>query len=200
MGPVHPDPDVVARIVAMTHDRPARLGRTRLVCVDGPAGSGKTTLAHALVEAFGSDGPDGPDVALFSFDEVYDGWDGLSAALEPRVLAQVLEPLSRGEPGRWQRYDWYAQTFAEWHDLPPCDVLVAEGCGSGAPAYAGFRTLLVHVEAADAIRLARGIARDGVAVEPHFRRWMQTEAAYFAAHDIRGQADVVLRTDEPEPA
>jgi len=192
---VHPDPAVVARIVALTHEGPARLGRTRLLCVDGPAGSGKTTLAHALVEAFRSAGT---DVALFSLDEVYDGWDGLSADLEPRVLAQVLEPLARGDAGRWQRYDWYAEAFADWHDLPPSPVLVAEGCGSGARAYAAFRTLLVYVEAADDIRLARGIARDGAAVEPHFRRWMTTEAAYFAANDTRGQADVVLRTDDSE--
>src|SRR4030095_996439 len=38
---------------------PARLGGTRLVCVDGPAGSGKTTFGRRLAAA-----PDAPVVQL----------------------------------------------------------------------------------------------------------------------------------------
>ena len=34
--------------------RPATLGAGRLVCVDGPAGSGKTTLGAALAERTGA--------------------------------------------------------------------------------------------------------------------------------------------------
>ena len=35
-------------MLALAASRPPTLGAGRLVCVDGPAGSGKTTLARAL--------------------------------------------------------------------------------------------------------------------------------------------------------
>ena len=50
MQPV--DADVAVRLaVERLATAPPRLGRTRLVCVDGPAGSGKTTLAGRLAGA-----------------------------------------------------------------------------------------------------------------------------------------------------
>jgi len=32
----------------------------------------------------------------------------------PRLLAEVIEPLSRGDRGRYQRDDWSTDTLAEW--------------------------------------------------------------------------------------
>ena len=32
----------------------------------------------------------------------------------PRLLAEVIEPLSLGDCGRYQRYDWSTNTLAEW--------------------------------------------------------------------------------------
>ncbi|MBJ7451459.1 MAG: uridine kinase, partial [Blastococcus sp.] len=45
-----------------------RLGGTRLVCVDGPAGSGKTTFAGRLAAALGD------DAELVHMDDLYAGW------------------------------------------------------------------------------------------------------------------------------
>src|SRR5205085_5813827 len=44
---------------------PPLLGATRLVCVDGPAGSGKTTFADRLTEALGG------AAALVHMDDLY---------------------------------------------------------------------------------------------------------------------------------
>jgi uridine kinase len=107
----------------------------------------------------------------------------------------VFGPLARGRPARWQRYDWASGQFAEWHAIPVADVLVVEGCGSGARAYDPYRALLVWVEADREARLTRGVERDGEQVLPYWLAWMDREDAHFRINQTRDQADVVLRTD-----
>lgn len=182
----------VAEIVAMADDRPPQLGDCRLVCVDGPAGSGKTTLGESIV-AFLEER--GSRVRALHMDDFYEGWSGLQEDLEPRLLGQVFEPLSRGQATRWQRYDWHKGCFDEWHLLPLSDYLVVEGCGSGALAYANYRSLLVFVEAGHATRLRRGIERDGPDVEPYWLAWMEREQAHFEINHTRANADLLISTE-----
>ncbi|WP_447645787.1 uridine kinase family protein [Nocardioides zeae] len=170
---------------------PARLGPGRLVCVDGPSGSGKTTAAAELARALEADGH---AVVALHMDDQYDGWDGLSAA-PGRVAREVVEPLAAGRAGRYRRYDWHAGAFAEEHEVPPVgprSVVLLEGVGSGAAPLAAYRSLLVWVEAPAALRLRRGIERDGAAAEPHLRAWARTETTHFTAHATRAAADLRL--------
>jgi hypothetical protein len=39
---------------------------------------------------------------------------------------QVLEPLGRDEPARYQRYDWDADRLAEWHEIPVGGTVIIE--------------------------------------------------------------------------
>jgi len=182
-----------AEIVAGTKQRPALLAKCRLICIDGPAGSGKTTLGDAVVALLNRDDA---TVALLHMDDFYEGWSGLQADLEPRLLTQVFEPLSRGEPAHWQQYDWHAGRFDQWHGLATTDYLVVEGCGSGSLAYAAYRSLLVFVEASRETRLRRGIERDGAEVEPYWLAWMDREQAHFALNHTREHADLLISTEE----
>jgi uridine kinase len=182
---------VLAEVLAAVEAQPAGLGATWLVCVDGPAGSGKTTLAREIHEAVSDRGR---NAATLHMDDLYEGWTGLTAAIEPRLLAQVLIPLSERRPARWQRYDWLEGRFAAWTDLDPPDVLVLEGCGSGSLAYAPWTSLLVWVEASPAVRLERGVERDGPLLLDHWLAWMELEEAYFATNRTRDRADLRLTT------
>jgi hypothetical protein len=183
--------DQIDQIVQLTLRRSPTCGRTKAVSVDGPAGSGKTTLAAELADAFDARGL---DAAVLHMDDFYEGWAGLQPGLEPRLISQVFEPLADERPGRWQRYDWHAEAFDGWIDLPVVDVLVLEGCGSGARAYDPYRTTLVWVEADRSTRIARGIERDGEQILPLWLTWMDREEAHFRLNGTRGRADVVLRT------
>jgi hypothetical protein len=169
---------------------PPRLGATRLVCIDGPAGSGKTTFAGRLTGVLGA------DAVLVHMDDLYAGWT-LTGSVA-RLSAGVLRPLADGVPGAYHRYDWGAGRFDPGPvPVPAAPVLVVEGCGSGARALAPWTTLLVWVEAPSALRLERGLARDGAALEGHWRRWQRTEAAAFVAEDTRARAR--LRVDGAAP-
>ncbi len=181
------DDDAARAVVPLLLSRPPRLGPVRVVALDGPAGSGKTTLAAAVADRCAAAGLRAHVVHM---DDLYAGWSGLEGDLWPRLAAQVLEPLRRGRPGRFQRYDWVAGRFDGWVDVPVPDVLVLEGCGSGRRAGAADVGVLVWVEADDATRLARGLARDGEAARPEWERWMVAEAAHYAREGTRGRADV----------
>ena len=74
----------------------------------------------------------GVATVVFHLDDMYDGWDTEFDELASRVVGQILEPLSRLESGRWQRYDWGAGRFDGWETLVPPEVLILEGCGAGA--------------------------------------------------------------------
>ncbi len=185
------DPELLDRIVCLVQQAESYLGSTRLIAIDGPAGSGKTTLASQLDGCLKGCGL---KVATLHLDDLYEGWTGLTRGLETRLLEQVIRPLATGQPARWQRYDWHTGAFTEWTELPSPDVLVLEGCGSGALAYASYTSLLVWVEAKEKERIERGVRRDGPGVLPQWLAWMEQEAAHFATNRTRERAQVHLST------
>ncbi|WP_104525570.1 uridine kinase family protein [Blastococcus atacamensis] len=164
---------------------PPRLGGTRLVCVDGPAGSGKTTLAGRLAAALRA------DTVVLHMDDLYAGWT-LTGAVA-RLSAGVLRPLADGRAGAYHRYDWTAGHFSpEPTPVPVPGVLVVEGCGSASRPVDPWSSLRIWVEADPAVRLARGLARDGDHLVTEWHRWQRTEAAHFAADRTCARADAVV--------
>jgi uridine kinase len=161
------------------------LGDTRLVCVDGPAGSGKTTFAGRLAAALGDPAP------VVHMDDLYAGWT-LTGAVA-RLAAGVLAPLAAGRPGSYHRYDWAAGRFAaDVEQVPAGPVLVVEGCGSAPRRLDRWTTLRVWVEAPDEVRVRRGLERDSAAMAAHWRAWLAVEAAEFVREDTRRRADLVV--------
>lgn len=154
--------------------------RTPVVCVDGPAGSGKTTLAAAVVEAV-------PGARVVHMDDLFEGWSGLAGV--DRQLGGLLGPLAEGRAGRYRRWDWHADAWAEEHVVEPGALVVVEGVGSGC-----WRSpdLLVWVEAPRGLRLRRGLERDGEAFAPYWEQWAADEQRIFAHERTRERADLLV--------
>ncbi|GAB3039964.1 adenylate kinase [Nocardioides flavus (ex Wang et al. 2016)] len=181
------DPAQVAReVAACVLAAPPTLGSGRLVCVDGPAGSGKTTLAQAIVDVV-------PDADVVHCDDLLEGWGGLPGLAA--TVEALVRPLADGRPGEWRRWDWLADGWAETHIVRPGGLLVLEGVGSWSPAIADVVGLLVWVEAESGLRLTRGIARDGEAMRGHWLRFRIEEDRLFAEHRTRARADRIVATD-----
>ena len=175
-------------VLRLALSRPPTLGGTRLVCVDGPAGSGKTTFATALArDARGA----GLSVDLVHMDDVFEGWGGLADAGR-RVRTQIVEPLATGRPAAYARWDWHQDRFAEQVEVPEVDLLVIEGVGSGDPSCADQIGVLVWIWAPEELRLRRGLERDGDAMAGRWRQWMLEERALHARDRTAERADVVV--------
>lgn len=168
---------------------PARLGATRLLCVDGAAGSGKTTLCREVVAALGT--PD--QVAVVHLDDLYRGWDDL-AATPQRVATQVLAPLAQGRPGRYRRWDWHTSSLAEEHVVAPTPHLIVEGVGAAARVLGRWATTLVWLDLGARLRRDRALARDGDVFAPHWERWATQEERLYAVEQPWLRADLVLAT------
>jgi cytidylate kinase len=181
------DPDAaVAETARLAGIRAPLCGSVRVVAVDGPSGSGKSVLGAAIGQALAC--------PVLHMDDVYPGWDGLAEAV-PLVTNQVLEPLSRGEPSAYRRWDWLRNRWSRRIvRVPPTPELVLEGVGSSVVPAGDYATVCVWVDAERGVRFARGIDRDGEAYRPHWERWAGQEEALFAADRTRDRADVLLDT------
>jgi uridine kinase len=174
--------DPAVRVLELARARPPSLGAGRLICVDGPAGSGKTTLAAAVAAL--------ADAPVVHMDDLYPGWDGL-----PQVAGQLeglLRPLAAGRDGSYRRYDWHRGRFAETVAVQPTDLLVIEGVGSGSRVVGDLVTVLVWVQAPYALRKQRGIGRDGEAFASHWTAWARAESEHFAREGTRSRAEVLV--------
>lgn len=158
--------------------------RTAIVAIDGYGGSGKSTLAERIAAAL-------PDVSVIRTDDFakpnVSGWDW------QRMKRQVLDPINRDERGLYQRYDWSGDRLAEWHDVPAGGILIVEGVSSMRRELGRYWDLAIWVTCPHAVRLARGIARDGEAKRSQWENvWIPEEDAYVADQKPDERADVVV--------
>ncbi len=170
---------------------PPRLGATRLVCVDGHAGSGKSTFARRLGTALQELAAASAPVPVVHMDDVFAGWHGLCTASE-RLADQVLDPLRNGEPAGYEVWDWAADRYGARRELPVSDVLVVEGCASADRVVDGVATLRVWVQVPQGLRRQRGLARDGDEMAPYWDDWMGQEARHFAQQRTASRCDIVV--------
>ncbi|WP_062072611.1 uridine kinase family protein [Demequina sediminicola] len=201
----------IAQIVEQASVRRALAGRTRVILIDGPAGSGKTTLANTIAIALGGRASEGagtfsPDnlpaasspTQILHGDDMYEGWSGLDA-LDDVLVQQVLTPLADGHSGAFRMWDWHVDRRTHHIAVPPRDFLVVEGVGVGRESARDLGALVLWVEAPADVRLARGIERDGEQMRAEWLSWMDTERAHFIADHTRDHAHMLIDGTLPIP-
>jgi uridine kinase len=170
----------LAKVVAEIMER---RGPVRLVAIDGPGGAGKSTLAGQLsAAAEGAPVVHTDDFA--SADNPINWW--------PRMLEQVIAPLTEGRPARFQRYDWPTESLAEWHTLEPAPIVIIEGVSSARLEWARHLTYVIWVETPRDVRLQRAVERDGPDALDDWEFWMAEEDAHYARDPTRQRSDLVI--------
>jgi uridine kinase len=156
---------------------------TKLVAIDGPGGAGKSSLAARLADELGG-AQIVPTDEFASWEDPIDWW--------PRLIEQILEPLSHNKPGRYQRYDWQDRRLAEWIDVGPCDYVILEGVSASREAFRPFLAFTIWVTTPRDERLRRGLERDGEGARGQWERWMAAEDAYIEREHPEERADRVV--------
>jgi uridine kinase len=173
---------------------PGRLGTTRLVAVDGPSASGKTSFAGRLARATGAQ--------VVHTDDLLDGWAD-QFTFWPRLEERVLAPLSRGEPAGYQGYQWDRHAFGGAPVvIPPAECVILEGVSSARRAMRTRLSVSVFVTAPADLRWKRAVERDGgddVAFRAYLERWRTAEDRHFARDHTAASVDLVVDGSAERP-
>jgi uridine kinase len=158
---------------------------TRVIAIDGAGGAGKTTLAARLAEELPASVVHTDDFA--SWDDPINWW--------PELLDRVLKPLAAGDSARYEPTAWGGMK------RPPIVIeaggtVVLEGVTASRAAFRPYLACSIWIETSRAVRLQRGIGRDGEDARARWERWMAAEDRYIASEQPAEHADVVIRGDE----
>jgi hypothetical protein len=174
----------LADIVTTFSSRPAK--GTRIVGVDGPSASGKSSLTRRLL--------DRTDATVVEIDD-FVSWTDF-AGWWPRFDDQVLQPLLSGEDAHYQVRDWqndpHGLSLGGWKTARWSPLVIFDGVTSTRQAVTDLLTYRIWVEAPADIRLARGIERDGESARHRWLAWMEEERAFFSRDGTRQRADLVV--------
>jgi uridine kinase len=161
----------------------------RIVGVDGPSGSGRSTLTRRLAERTAASVVEIDDFVSWSD---FAGW-------WPRFDDQVLQPLLRGEDAHYQVRDFendpYGRSLARWKTLPWTPLVIFDGVTSTRQAVADLLAYRIWVEAPYETRLAHGLVRDGDQAQSLWLTWMQEERAFFLKDATWERADLLVDGD-----
>lgn len=164
---------------------------TVFIGVDGFGASGKSTFASRLAQQRpGSLVVHVDDFAAPGVPE----WDW------PRFRAQLLDPLLAGRPAHFQRWDWWRDEGAEWHDVPLGRTVIVEGVSATRREVDAPWALTVWVDAPREVRLARIRERDGGRMlATWLERWLPEEEAWAARANPLERVDLIVDGTEPVP-
>ena len=161
---------------------------TKIIAIDGPGGAGKSSFAEQLSQQLGNT-PILHTDDFASWENPLNWW--------PRLLKQVLEPLSHNETARYQRYDWGTKRLAEWHEIQPTRYLLLEGVSSSREAFRPYISFSIWIETPRQERLRRGLERDGKSARPQWEEWMMSEDEYIDREHPEQKADLVINGTQP---
>jgi len=190
----------------------SRLDRPALVAVDGPDGAGKTVLADELASLV-------PGAVRASLDDFHHprahrhalgrtgetvwerGFDYVA------VRRELLDPWRHGVGTPYRRRwhdlttDAYVEPEVPAEVVPAGGVLIVDGVFAQRPELADAWHLVVYVDTAAEVRMARMAVRDGVSQDPDHpdqRRYLDAQRIYLARCAPVERAHVVVDNTLPE--
>jgi uridine kinase len=158
--------------------------RTRIIAVDGLGGAGKSSLAEHLAHELEAPIVHTDDFA--SWDNPIEWW--------PDVIEKVLRPIAAGLSARYRPTSWGGPAKLEVV-VEPAGFLLLEGVSASCEAFQPYLVYSIWIETPRAVRLRRGLQRDGEHARANWDRWMAEEDTYVERERPASRADAVLPGD-----
>ena len=154
-----------------------------VIAIDGPAGSGKTTLSKQLAADFA-------DVEIIHIDDLYQGWsDAFSARLAASVISQILVPISKRIDFSYEIYDWRSNKFHKSKVIPKNKIYILDGVSAGQSQFRPYISKIIWLEISDEIGLSRVLQRDGADILSPMQEFQRAQKLHFTSDLTENAAD-----------
>lgn len=160
----------------------AKCGESIVITIDGPAGSGKTTLAKELSSVLDS-------CYTVHMDDLYEGWDSTLNLKLTAKLKTILSNVKNENRIRFTPFDWLESKFGSQVDVAAPKYLIIEGVGSGQSSVREFVSLSLWIEVSPDLGLERVIKRDGPLVAEFMPAFIVAQNAHFEKEATKKSAD-----------
>ncbi len=183
------------KIQQILSQKEPRLGETKLIAIDGYAGSGKSSLAKLLATQLQAE--------IIHVDD-FATWDQ-EFPWHTRLINEVFIPIQKKAATlSYERTSWWENHNPEKiTNQPVTEVMILEGIRALRPELRDYISLSIFVSTPTDLCLQRGIARDlntGKGVEEItalWKTWQASETAYMEQSKPETYANIVVDGTTP---
>jgi len=165
-----------------------------IVAIEGGSASGKTTLSRLLEDIY--------ECTVFHMDDFFlqpgqrttERFAEVGGNIDrERFLAEVLQPLSKGNPIHFRRFDCSTMSLTEEITVFPRKLVIVEGAYSMHPDLAEYYDLSVFLDIPAKIQKERILHRNSPQMaQRFFSEWIPLENTYFEKLNIRERCGMVI--------
>ena len=176
-------------LVDKINESSKKCGQTKIIVIDGPAGSGKTTLAKSLSGLL-------ENCPIIHMDEIYDGWENaLSPKTSQDLVEWIINPLLESRSIEFVKYDWYLEKRIEKVVINLPKVLIIEGVGSSSFEISKHASLKLWIEVNKETGINRVLTRDGQQIQEQMKKWQSQESKFFIENNSKENSDIWIDGD-----
>jgi len=166
-----------------------KCGQTKIVVIDGPAGSGKTTLAKSLSGLL-------ENCPIIHMDEIYEGWENaLSPKTSQDLVEWIINPLLEDKSIEYIKYDWNLEQRIEKVVINNPQVMIIEGVGASVSEISKHACLKLWIEVNEETGINRVLTRDGLQIQEQMKKWQSQESKFFIENNSKENSDIWIDGD-----
>lgn len=165
-----------------------------IVAVEGGSASGKTTLGSILESRY--------DCTVFHTDDFFlraeqrtpERYAEIGGNIDrERFLAEVLEPLSKGEEVNYKKFNCSTMSLGEKERVIPKRMVIVEGVYSMHPEFEKYYDFSVFLNISPSLQRARILKRNSPDLaERFFSQWIPLEQEYFSHTNIFKRCKMII--------
>jgi uridine kinase len=179
----------LSELVIKVNESSKKCGQTKLVVIEGPAGSGKTTLAKSLSGLL-------ENCPIIHMDEIYEGWEN---ALTPRTFHDIanwiINPLLESKSIEYFKYDWILEKRIEKVVINLPKLIIIEGVGTSSFDISKHACLKLWIEVNEETGIKRVLNRDGLHIQEQMKKWQTQESKFFIENNSKENSDIWIDGD-----
>ena len=177
----------------LIYEKEQNYGKNLIIGIDGPCGSGKTTLAHNINEKYGYNIVHMDDFYL-PFEKRDKNWTNIIAGHMDfdRLIDTVLKPYKEKGQVNYISYDCHSDKYLEKINIDLDRPLVIEGSYTFHPAIKEYIDFKIFVDVDEKTQIDRLTKRNKDVVDKFISMWIPFENKYFETLDIKKLSDIVV--------